>query len=420
MNVLIIGGTGLLGAASAAELIRRGHQVRTIALPPLPDKANLPAGMEIILGNIVSMSDEELTAHFSGCDALVFAAGVDERVEFPYPVMEYYYKYNIEPVIRLLKIAQEKKLKKAVILGSYFAYFAKQWPEMKLTEKHPYIKSRIMQEEVALSYNGNGLEVMVLELPYIFGTQPGRKPVWMFLVENIRKMKPFTFFTKGGTTMVTVRQVAQAVRGTLERGKGGTCYPVGWFNMSWKEMLAIFHKYMGMEGRKTLTIPTLLYRMSGKKIMKDFRARGIDSGLDMVAFADLQTAKTFINKDMIKNELGVKADKLYNLVDSLGQLFHKILVSDVSERRVFSVALTDQPDDELREILEMGEQYGYLHKSTIGNKQGTGRNACLLSGHRNPQTTVFFGDNIFPCKILKVGIGYAAKTRKDKQVPNKT
>jgi dihydroflavonol-4-reductase len=265
MKTFIIGGTGLLGSASAAELIRRGHKVRSIALPPLPQNAVIPAEMEIVFGNYMTMTDEELKEQLSGCDSLVFAAGVDERVEFPAPVLDHYIKYNVVPVERLLRIGKQVGIKRAVIMGSYFAHFAKQWPELELTKKHPYILSRIMQESAALAYNGDGMNVMVLELPYIFGTQPGRKPVWTFLVEMIHGMKGITMYTKGGTTMVTVHQVAQAVAGAIEKGKGGTCYPVGWYNMSWKEMLAIFHKYMGIPGRKVLTIPTFLYRMSGKK-----------------------------------------------------------------------------------------------------------------------------------------------------------
>lgn len=310
MKIFIIGGTGLLGSASAAELIRRGHEVRSVALPPLPQNAVIPAEMEIVFGNYMTMTDEELKEQLSGCDSLVFAAGVDERVEFSAPVLDHYIKYNVVPIERLLRIGKQIGIKRAVIMGSYFAYFAKQWPELKLTEKHPYIRSRIMQEAAALAFNGDGMDVMVLELPYIFGTQSGRKPVWTFLVEMIHGMKWVTMYPKGGTTMVTVHQVAQAVAGAIEKGKGGTCYPVGWYNMTWKEMLAIFHKHMGMPGRKVFTIPTFLYRMSGKKLMKDFAARGIDSGLDMVAFADIQTARTFIDNTQIKNELDVTEDDI--------------------------------------------------------------------------------------------------------------
>ena len=35
MNVLIIGGTGLLGSQAARELISRGHTVAGLALPPV-------------------------------------------------------------------------------------------------------------------------------------------------------------------------------------------------------------------------------------------------------------------------------------------------------------------------------------------------------------------------------------------------
>jgi hypothetical protein len=109
-----------------------------------------------------------------------------------------------------------------------------------------------------------------------------------------------------------------------------------------------------------------------------------------------------------KNNL-IKAEKLYNLIDSLGELFHKILVSDASERRVFSVALTDKPDEELREVLEMGEQYGYLHKSTIGNKQGTGRNRLyilsrILAPHFKLDPTSFAGYQFMDSAMLKIAL----------------
>ena len=36
MKVFMIGGTGLLGSEAARELIARGHEVSSLALPPLP------------------------------------------------------------------------------------------------------------------------------------------------------------------------------------------------------------------------------------------------------------------------------------------------------------------------------------------------------------------------------------------------
>lgn len=310
MKTFIIGGTGLLGSASATELILRGHSVRSVALPPLPKNAVLPAEMELVFGNYLSMSDEELAAQMAGCDSLVFAAGVDERIEFPAPVFEQYLKYNVAPVERLLRIGKQNGIKRAVIMGSYFCYLAKQRPELKLADRHPYVRARMLQEVTALSFNSLDFEVMVLELPYIFGTQPGRKPVWTFLVEMIKGMKGATFYTKGGTTMVTVHQVAQAVAGALEQGKGGSCYPVGWYNMTWKEMLGIFHKYMGLPKRIVLTIPSFLFRLYGRRLKKGYEARGIETGLDLVHLADIQTTELFIDKSIIRDELGVTEDNI--------------------------------------------------------------------------------------------------------------
>ena len=86
MKVFMIGGTGLLGSAAADLFIKRGHSVKTVALPPLPPGAPIPEEMEIVFSNYFELSDEQIIEMMSGCDCFVFAAGVDERVEFPAPV----------------------------------------------------------------------------------------------------------------------------------------------------------------------------------------------------------------------------------------------------------------------------------------------------------------------------------------------
>lgn len=85
-----------------------------------------------------------------------------------------------------------------------------------------------------------------------------------------------------------------------------------------------------------------------------------------------------LHGDKENSEKLSKADKLYNLITGLGGMFRKLFVSDRSERVVFSVAITDIADEELKEILELAIHYGYLHQSTIGNKQGTGRNKLFI------------------------------------------
>ncbi len=293
----MIGGTGLLGSAAAQLFIDQGHSVKTLALPPLPVGAPLAPEMEIIFANYLEKTDEEIAELMAGCDTFVFAAGVDERVEFPAPVYEAYRKYNIEPVRRLLTIAKQAGIKNAVILGSYFSYFAKEYPQMELTKKHPYIKSRIEQENVALSFAQDGkMNVAVLELPYIFGTQPGRKPVWVILIEQLAKMKPCTMYPKGGTTMVTVRQVAQVIVGAAEKNVGGNCIPVGYYNLTWNDFLRIVHAAMDVPKRGIINIPKWSFQLFGLYMRKEYKDKGVEGGIDPVGLADIMCMNTFIDK----------------------------------------------------------------------------------------------------------------------------
>lgn len=84
-----------------------------------------------------------------------------------------------------------------------------------------------------------------------------------------------------------------------------------------------------------------------------------------------------INENQI-TDYAVKLKKLKNLIIALGGIFHTYLISERAERKVFSFAFSDEPDDDIFELLELGVRYGYFHKSSIGNKDGTGRKRLYI------------------------------------------
>ena len=316
MKVFMIGGTGLLGCEAARIFIERGHQVKSVALPPLPEGAPIPEEMELEFCNIYEKSDDEIKAMMEGYDCFVFAAGIDERVEFPAPVYDAYYKYNIAPLKRILPLCKEIGMKNAVVLGSYFSYAAKQYPEMKLTEKHPYIRSRIDQEEVAFSFADESFDVAVLELPYIFGTQPGRKPVWVILIEQIKMMDklPCTMYPGGGTAMLTVRQVGEVIVGAAEKSKGAKAWPISMYNQTWKEFLKIVYAARGMgNNRKIISIPPWMMRMGLGGVKKEYAEKGIESGIDVDGLADIMDINLFIDRKYAV-ELGATEDDINSAI----------------------------------------------------------------------------------------------------------
>lgn len=321
MQILIIGGTGLLGSAGAVELIARGHRVRALALPPVPPGYPMPAEMELRFGNINVMDDAAIEELLTGCEALVFAAGVDERVEGPPPIYDMFYRNNIAPLERLLHLAKICGVRQVVVLGSYFSYFDRIWPALNLAGHHPYIRSRIDQERLSLGFSDVQMKVCILELPYIFGAQQGRRPVWVFLVEQLLAMPGrMAFYPRGGTTMVTVRQAGQCIAGAVEQGQGGRRYPIGWFNLTWTELLQIMYLYMGQKEKKIITIPDWLFRLQTRQIMREKKRQGLEPGLNLVRFVQVMTACTFIDRTVIEHELGVSEDDLEAAIGESVQL----------------------------------------------------------------------------------------------------
>lgn len=94
---------------------------------------------------------------------------------------------------------------------------------------------------------------------------------------------------------------------------------------------------------------------------------------DKLLFNDLRKSKCLDEYLEIVDNPKNLTDKLTNLINAMGKTFYDILVSDRSERKVFSVAFTNNPDDEIRRVFEYGVQLGFFHETYIGNKEGDGR-----------------------------------------------
>ena len=100
-----------------------------------------------------------------------------------------------------------------------------------------------------------------------------------------------------------------------------------------------------------------------------------------------------------------KIAKLKNLIDSLGGVFHGYIISERSERKIFSFAISGFVEPELQEVIDLGVRLGYFHKSTIGNKNGTGKTRLyilsrILAPHFLLDPTSFAGYKFFTSEKL--------------------
>lgn len=304
MKVFVVGGTGFLGYYSTLELLKRGVQVATISLPDIEIGEWFPSVVEVEHGDVFEMSNTKLKELFTGYDGLVYAVGPDDRITPEGDAYEFFHERLVEGCGRVVAAAREAGVKKCVVLGSYFAHFARNNPEWKLAEHHPYVRSRLEQVKKAMDEGKGEMDVMVLELPYIFGTMPEREPIWKDVIVRMLYESKTIRYPKGGTAMVTAETVADAVAGALENGENGRCYAVGDENKSWVELLTLMLKSMNMEEKKIKTVPTFIMTQVGKKMRaKDFEA-GKEAGLNYVhLFKDIQTRYLYIDADTVKKEL---------------------------------------------------------------------------------------------------------------------
>ena len=102
-----------------------------------------------------------------------------------------------------------------------------------------------------------------------------------------------------------------------------------------------------------------------KHIPPSIQNNVVRADADKFIFDELEKIAKDASKDA-PDEARIR--KLSNLIHALGGLFHAILISSRAERRVFSIAFSDTPSEEILTILKLGIRFGYFHESTIGKK----------------------------------------------------
>ena len=297
-KLMIVGGTGFLGYYTAKLALSKGYKVGSISILD-DDLVNkdlsswYPKEIESTLLDVFSASEEELTKAMKGYDYMIYAVGPDDRYTPKAPSYDFFHYRLVDSCAKVFRAAEKAGVKKAAVYNSYFAYFDRRYPEMKLAEKHPYIRCRVEQAKL-LNEQKKNMEVVVLELPYIFGSMEARVPIWrsVFLDRFVNGHK-MAFFSKGGTTMIAIEHIAEAGIGALEYGKDGERYPIGDENRSFKWMLEYMCKCKGVN-KKVLLPPTWMCVMGGKAIQNKDKKKGLEGGLNFGL-----VMKEIMSKDMM-------------------------------------------------------------------------------------------------------------------------
>ncbi|MDO5663122.1 MAG: NAD-dependent epimerase/dehydratase family protein, partial [Brachybacterium sp.] len=305
----VLGGTGLLGYTTIRELIRRGYEVTSLALPPLPVEGlfdDLDGVVDSHLGDLNDLGDDEVLDLLRGHRAVMYAAGADERVTPPAPAARFFYEANVLPTQRLAALARTAGVQSFVVYGSYFAEFAERMPELGLRD-HGYPVMRLLQEQVAFAEGDGAMTVTSLRLPYIFGTMPGRMPLWSMFVEQIRGREVFPAHEGGITAAVTTRQVAQAAVGAMERGEHRHTYPLGGYNLEH----AAFYRRIAERLQQSTQVPLVPFEAlepTLAELDEQCAQQGVEHGIHLRVSGYLRSLDLSLDPVPAQSALGYEDD----------------------------------------------------------------------------------------------------------------
>ncbi|MDJ0361049.1 NAD(P)-dependent oxidoreductase [Rhodococcus sp. H29-C3] len=231
MKVLIIGGTGMIGTATATYLREQGDDV-TVAARTEPAPGTVANEFPVLLGDYSEGGFN--TSDLAPFEGIVFAAGNDIRhIPADADRAEFWEKMQIGGVPRFAALAKEAGVPNFVQLGSYYHQVL---PE--LVETDDYVRARALADERARALGDDQFTVSTLNAPNILGVTPGPSMarIGRFLDWADGKKPEIPNFTPaGGTNYMSVHSLAEAVGGALRNAETGTAYLLGDANLAFRE-----------------------------------------------------------------------------------------------------------------------------------------------------------------------------------------
>jgi len=240
MNILVIGGAGMIGGHIALRLQGSGHNVAIAGRNP--PAAGTPLGA--LEFERCDYQDAQTPASaFSRFDAVIFAAGNDIRhIPKDADPEQFWQRANSEAVPTFFAKLRDAGVRTAINIGSFYPQAR---PE--LVDKIAYVRSRKMADDGARALATPNFRVISLNAPFVLGSVPGfDNPLFRTYVQYAQGALPIpAFVPPGGVNFISCDSISDAVEGALSRGENGKAYLIGDENLSFQQYFGEFFQACG-------------------------------------------------------------------------------------------------------------------------------------------------------------------------------
>ena len=171
MQILVTGGSGVVGVGTVTELLKRGHQVRLLARHAADDARQWPSGVTPIVGDVSDVASIRGAA--DGCDAVLHVVGiVDES-----PPAVTFRKVNVEGTANIVAEAERAGVRRFVFVSSLGA----------LEGASDYHRSKREAEHIVERFPGNWT---ICRPGNVYGPGDGQISVMLRLVRGVTSLVP--------------------------------------------------------------------------------------------------------------------------------------------------------------------------------------------------------------------------------------
>lgn len=304
MSVLVIGATGFIGSHLCEQLDKQSISCRALSRNIKKAKKLLKTH-DIVQGDLARFDEIDHNKLFNNIEQVIFAAGVDERVEIKGEAEDFFFYHNVTQCLQVLKQAKAHGVKRVVVLGSIFTYLNKVHPEIGLADHHLYIASRCKQQELALALNDNNFSVSVAEIPLVLGAgESGESPI-AGLIDYCRFAKP-VFCTQGGINAISVSTLSEAIVKFTFLTDAPQTLPIVDENILWKTITETILKQLQKDKTRVFVIKDRFFNRLTRMGGYFQQLIGIQAGLNQRYVGDIVNQRFFIEANNSKTLLGYK------------------------------------------------------------------------------------------------------------------
>ena len=306
-KVLVTGAGGFIGSHVVEELLKENVEVRAL-IRPGESLSNLK-GMDIEIFEGDVLDNGAVLKAMAGIDTVFHLAAIYSIWMKDWSRI---YEVNMQGTQNVLWAAIKSNIARVVYtssIGSIGILPGKQLSDEKTsfnqyTLGNHYILTKYLSQQIARGFAANGLDVVIVNPCFPFGTNDIVPTPTGQLIVNVLKSKNIVAFP-GGINIVDVRDVAKGHVLAARKGKPGELYILGNRNVTMKEFMQLVYKAAGFTVRPILTLPVPMLKISA--YFFKYWADNISNKMPLSTPPEVSYASQYLFFDNTKarNELGL-------------------------------------------------------------------------------------------------------------------